>query len=416
MGNKKKVEDTEDDLELQVPQVKKKPIKKKKKMQEDIEENTPLPKKILKQPSITEKPKKKKKVTFNIPETSKDIETKSLNKSKKECDEEPKPNMEQLEDKKQLLIESFKKLAKQEQAKKEVWKAKAYYSIVKELTAHNKPIYTIDDVKDLKGVGAKSLAKIKELLEAGTIKQLENYNSDGKLKVFEDLTKVHGIGPVKARDLIDNHGIKSIEDLKAHPELLNDKQLMGLKYYEDFLERIPRKEMVKHDTYLHEVLAKVDPKLNGVLTGSYRREAADSGDIDILLSHPDEPENAKDLFRKVVDTLVAEKYIVDTFALGDKKCMAVCKMKRHKKFRRIDLLYTPKNEFPFAILYFTGSDKFNIEMRNIALSKGYSLSEHGMKYASGAKAGEYIDHEFADEKSIFDFLGMEYVEPHLRSK
>ena len=107
-------------------------------------------------------------------------------------------------------------------------------------------------------------------------------------------------------------------------------------------------------------------------------------------------------------------YITDILALGGKKCMAVCKLKRHKVFRRLDLLYTRKKEFPFALLYFTGSGDFNVRMRNVALSKGYSLSEYGMKYAEGNKKGDFVDHIFNSEEDIFKFLGIDYVEPAAR--
>jgi DNA polymerase/3'-5' exonuclease PolX len=121
------------------------------------------------------------------------------------------------------------------------------------------------------------------------------------------------------------------------------------------------------------------------------------------------------MFKTVVVKLQKD-YIKDTFALGGKKCMAVCKLKRHRTFRRLDLLYTKKHEYPFALLYFTGSGQFNVNMRNIALSKGYSLSEYGMKYNNGDKKGEFVEHEFVTEKDIFDFLDMEYVAPEKRIK
>jgi DNA polymerase/3'-5' exonuclease PolX len=190
---------------------------------------------------------------------------------------------------------------------------------------------------------------------------------------------------------------------------------MGLKYYIDIEQRIPRKEMEKHDTYIIETIKSIDPKLQACLTGSYRRKTKDSGDIDVLITHPDDPENFETMFKTVVVKLQKD-YIKDTFALGGKKCMAVCKLKRHRTFRRLDLLYTKKHEYPFALLYFTGSGQFNVNMRNIALSKGYSLSEYGMKYNNGDKKGEFVEHEFVTEKDIFDFLDMEYVAPEKRIK
>ena len=66
-------------------------------------------------------------------------------------------------------------------------------------------------------------------------------------------------------------------------------------------------------------------------------------------------------------------------AYGDKKYNGICKLGRLGKSRRIDIMYTKPNEYPFAILYFTGSDSFNKEMRQKCLKKGLSLNEYYSK-------------------------------------
>lgn len=43
------------------------------------------------------------------------------------------------------------------------------------------------------------------------------------------LTRVSGIGPAKAKELVDK-GIKTLEDLKKHQDKLNHHQKIGLKY------------------------------------------------------------------------------------------------------------------------------------------------------------------------------------------
>lgn len=43
-----------------------------------------------------------------------------------------------------------------------------------------------------------------------------------------NLTKVSGIGPAKAKELVDA-GIKTIDDLRGNKEKLNHHQLIGLK-------------------------------------------------------------------------------------------------------------------------------------------------------------------------------------------
>jgi DNA polymerase/3'-5' exonuclease PolX len=72
--------------------------------------------------------------------------------------------------------------------------------------------------------------------------------------------------------------------------------------------------------------------------------------------------------------------------------------------RRVDFLYTNPEEFPFAILYFTGSKIFNTVMRHIALEKGYSMNEHGMYKMEEKKKGDKVADKFNSESDIFDFF------------
>jgi DNA polymerase beta len=314
-------------------------------------------------------------------------------------------------DMKNELIDSLDKLRKKEVANKETWKARAYLIVIKELKNLEGPVCTFDDVKEVKGIGESMELKIKELLATGFISQLADYNVNGHIKIMDELLKIHGIGPSKAKELVENNNIKSIDELKNNLELLNDTQKIGIKYWEDFEKRIPREEMEKHNEYLTKALKEIDSRIVGTITGSYRRLMSDSGDIDVLLTHPDDPENFEDVMKLIVEKMKKD-YIKDILALGSKKCMAVCRLKSYKTFRRLDLFYTRKHEYPFAVLHFTGSGEFNTKIRNIALSKGYSLSEHGIKYND--KDGKFIDFEFNDEKDIFKFLGIKYINPEDR--
>lgn len=317
-------------------------------------------------------------------------------------------------DNKALILEALEKVRKQEVANKESWKARAYAVAIKELKSFDKPIQSADDVKDVKGVGKSILAKIEEIIETGKLDRLKDYNADGHAKIVDDLLRVHGIGPSKANELVKEHGIKGVEDLENHKELLNEKQLIGLKYYKDFELRIPRAEMVKHENFLKAVIEAIDPKLVVEVVGSYRRNSKDSGDIDILVAHKDDPKDHDHFIKDIVENLKNVGYLVNDFALGSKKYLGICRLKRHKHFRRIDILYTPSHEFPFAQLYFTGDQQFNIEMRNIALSKNLSLSEYGLKYVSGKNKNKFVDAPFKSEEDVFKYLGYNYVPPDKR--
>lgn len=318
-------------------------------------------------------------------------------------------------DRKQDIIDALETMRKKEIADKQPFKARAYANVVKQIKAMTHPVRTMDDLKGITGVGDGIKKKLVEILETGKLKAAVNAAANTNFKIVEDLLKVHGIGPVKAKQLVEEHGIKSIDDLKLRQgELLNEKQQMGLKYWEDFDTRIPRAEMDKHSLYIKSVIGKIDSRYIVELAGSYRRGDKDSGDIDVLITHPDESIDHVVRFADIIASFVKDKYVVDIFAQGPKKCLAVCKAKRHKMFRRIDFMMTHKNEFPFALLYFTGSGPFNVEMRNIALEKGYSLSEYGLKCMSGPREGDFVNAGFTKEEDIFKFLGLPYVSPNER--
>ena len=85
--------------------------------------------------------------------------------------------------------------------------------------------------------------------------------------------------------------------------------------------------------------------------------------------------------------------------------------------RRLDIKVYPADQFPFAVLYFTGSDYFNRSMRLYCHKRGLSLSDHGLTHVIRHRR-EAI-HEGASvpcrsERDIFDAIGLPYRMPHER--
>jgi len=116
------------------------------------------------------------------------------------------------------------------------------------------------------------------------------------------------------------------------------------------------------------------------------------------------------------------EYIVDSYAKGMTKFMGVCRLP-DLLIRRIDIVQTTIHEYPFAILYFTGSGDYNRMVRAKANEMGYTLNEHGIHpFAEGEKQEmdpkEYQaflkKNKLDSEKNIVEFLGLPYLEPQLR--
>jgi DNA polymerase/3'-5' exonuclease PolX len=316
---------------------------------------------------------------------------------------------------KQIIIDSLEILQKRDVADKAVFSARAYTKVISQLKTHPYPITTYEDLKEITGIGAKMEKKIKEILETGSLASAERAKELYNIDALDQLQQIYGVGPTKASDLV-KAGITSIpqlrEEIKTNPKLLNDKQKIGLKYYEDLLERIPRSEMEEHREILHSLLPDEMEDYDTEIVGSFRREAETSGDIDVLIRVPKETDKqvAKENLTLYVKMLDGFGYIQEILALGEHKCMAISHIYNGKS-RRLDLLMTPDEEYAYAILYFTGSDKFNVAFRQYALDKGYTLNEHALTpIRNDVSTVPYMK----TEKDIFKFLGLRYIEPSKR--
>jgi len=311
---------------------------------------------------------------------------------------------------KAIIIDELDLLRKKELQDGNTFKAIAYSKVIQQVKAKD-TIAGMEDLNDVKGVGESIQKKLEEIFETGKLKVTEEVRKDPTLQEVEQFMNIYGVGRVKAVKLVKEKHIHTITDLReraaADPKLLNTNQMIGLTYYEDLLERIPRAEMKKHE----KILKKVIP-YECELVGSYRREEPNSGDIDVLIRAP--PGDHKQLLETIANELIAKGYLIETLALGDKKCLAICRLpgkgKVQQKARRLDLLLAPEKEYGFSLMYFTGSDKFNIAVRKVALEKGYSMNEHGFTRQGDAPK----EPELLSEKAIFEFLGFKYVEPAQR--
>ena len=210
-------------------------------------------------------------------------------------------------------------------------------------------INSAEQLKNIKGIGKGTIDRINEILKNGNLQ--ENKNVEKKQKNISDFNKLQtitGIGPAKAKQLIDKK--ITFDNLIKNPSdsMLNElthHQLIGVKYYHDLLKRIDSKIIYEVEQYLK----KFDFKFN--ICGSYRRKKENSGDIDILIL--EEKKTLKD----IVKILTEDKFIIDNLTDdGKTKYMGICKTPKSHAMR-IDIRLIPKQSYPFALLYFTGSKK-----------------------------------------------------------
>jgi DNA polymerase beta len=321
-----------------------------------------------------------------------------------------------MSDIKAKIIDAFTVLQQAEAAAKhETWqfKVRAYKKVIEQLRATAKNITKLEDLDDIDGVGVKMRKKVEEILSTGQLAAAEEVKEGMQLGPIEVLKGVHGIGDAKAKELIAG-GIKTIAQLraaaKATPKLLNKTQTTGLQYYDDIMKRIPRAELEKHEAVL---LGELPPGMKGTIVGSYRRGAETSGDIDMLITMEVSEDKRTTAFHGYVKALRDKGYMIEELSKGTQKNLSIVRLTPESPARRLDLLVIPVEQFPYALLYFTGSQEFNVGFRKHALKKGYTLNEHEMKLTgkvNGAKAVPLLK----TEEDVFAFLGIEYKEPKKR--
>jgi len=302
------------------------------------------------------------------------------------------------------IINNLRILADYERINKEPFKVKAYEKVIDSIELYDKEIDGVEDIKLLKGVGKKIEDKIVEFIATGNIAEVEDVLKDPKYILGSKLKSIYGVGPAKITELMTK--IKDFEELKEHPELLNDKQKIGLQYYDQMNIRIPMAEGKQHYTIVKNML---DTGIEFEFVGSFRRKNKDMGDIDILIKNKGGNGIVlKDIIKRFVD----KKYVIEKLALGKNKFMGLCRLKPDLPARRIDILLADPSHYYFALLYFTGSYNFNIYMRKIALKKGLSLSEYGFKDSKGVMID--TSDTIHSEEDIFAYIDIPFVAPHKR--
>lgn len=317
------------------------------------------------------------------------------------------------------ILSNLKMLREANVAEKNVFKMKAYNVAIAAITKFSEPI-TEKNIDKVEGLTKKMKEKVIEIITTGHLQAVDNIKTQERdmYAAVEALTKVMGIGPVKAKDLHISHKVNTVQDLrnlvKQQPDVLTEMQKIGVEYYEDIEQRIPYKEMMKHDEYIGKIVKKYGTY---EIVGSYRRKEKTSGDIDVLVSL-DDRDIAKhaDWLCEIANSLYESGYIKEKIALGQKKFMGICKLPRYKTNRRLDIRVCLQSQYPFMVLYFTGSDQFNVQMRSHCLQKGYSMNEYGLTAITEDAKEKLKLVTFKTEKDIFDFLEYPYVPPEKRSK
>ena len=291
-----------------------------------------------------------------------------------------------------------------------------------EVRAYDKAAFTIstlqEDVGDiyekkgveglmgLPGIGKGIAGNIVEYLKTGKLKKLEEFSKRYPID-FKGLMSIEGIGARKAIVLYDKLGVKNLKDLEraVKEHRIKDLEGFGEKSEELIKKGIEMGSQSKGRMLLGDALPVAERMRDQliksgladdvIIAGSARRMRETVGDLDILVLS-DRPKEVMDFFVKMPE-------IEEVIVKGPTKTSVLLSIGINCDLRAI----APES-FGAALQYFTGSKDHGVQVRKIAVAKGYSLNE----YALTTKAGKIIPTK--NEEEVYGRLGMQYVPPEMR--
>ena len=263
---------------------------------------------------------------------------------------------------------------------------------------------------EIPGVGKTLAEKIDALIATGEIPAAAKLKAKFPPTLIQ-VTRVPGLGAKTARRLFDELGVVSLEDLKvaAEEKRIRGVKGLGAKVEENVLARLeqlgepgegPGRLLLSKVRPIAEELAEAlreHPAANRVeVAGSARRWAETCKDID-LIATAEEP-------AALAEHLAGHPLIAAAGKPGSKGVRA----QTHNGVS-VDLRIVAPEAFGNLLQHFTGSQAHNVQLREDAVSRGLSVSEHGV---TDVESGDVTLCE--SEEQVYERLGYAYIEPELR--
>lgn len=265
-------------------------------------------------------------------------------------------------------------------------------------------IYSQAKPRKIEGVGKDLEQKIKEYIQTQKIAYLDELLEKIPYTLFK-LKDIRGLGPRTLYKMFERYRVRTLEDVKKlvfENDELKDISLLeksikkireGIELFEEGQSRFPLGVALPIAKNLIEQISKIDNVVKVELAGSCRRGKETVGDLDILICTKDFKNVSKAL------TNLAHKQII---AVGDTKVSLLLTNNMQVDFRLVE-----EASFPSALQYFIGSKEHNVRLRDIAIKKGYKLNEYGLFLKD-----KMIP--IKSEEDIYKALGLCYMKPTLR--
>jgi DNA polymerase (family 10) len=310
----------------------------------------------------------------------------------------------------QQLAETFRTIADLMEIKGEnIYKILAYRKAADSLSNLGQDVNEIwkeGKLTEVDGVGKAIAEKIEELLTTGHLGFLERLEAEVPPSLAEML-KVPDLGPKKVAifwkqlGVTDLAGLESaaregkLRSLPGMGEKSEAKVLAGIESLSRRSNRIP---LGRAWPFAQELIAYLK-QASGVeaveVGGSLRRMRSSVGDIDVLAAAHDS--------KAVMDAFVGRKDVARILGRGETKSSV-----EFTHGLQAQLWVHPPEHWGTALVYATGSKDHNVRLREYALKKGFSLSEHSLQRKDGSEV-------FCEtEQQVYKTLGLPWIPPELR--
>ncbi|MBI5388307.1 MAG: DNA polymerase/3'-5' exonuclease PolX [Verrucomicrobia bacterium] len=295
------------------------------------------------------------------------------------------------------------------------FKTRAYSNAARTLEGLSEPLAKLvaeDRLGEIKGIGEGIQKKVTELVTTGRLAYYEELKASIPAGLVAML-QIQGLGPKKVKALNDKLGVETIEQLEAACQAGQVATLDGFgeKTQAKILEGIAFRRQFASRHLLSDALVAAEPILDNLRAhpdvirvstgGSVRRHKEIIGDIDFLVSSK-RPEN-------VIEFFATQPGILSVSAKGETKASVML-----EGGIQADLRVVSDAEFPFALMYFTGSKEHNIVMRQRAIDRGLRLNEYGLFKSKEETRDPKLLVACQTEEDVFQKLGLHYVPPELR--
>lgn len=345
---------------------------------------------------------------------------------------------------------------------------RAYSTSIASIAAYPSKLSNPREILALPGCDVKVANLFVEFANTGKIQAAEDAENNVELKVLRLFYEIWGVGATTAREFFYDRGWRDLDDIVEYGwSTLQRVQQIGVKYYEEFLSPIPRSEVEEIARVVHSHAVRVrDDRIQSLVVGGYRRGKQSCGDVDIIISHPEEDQTLN-LVTDIVASLETEGWVTHTLLLTltssqrdqqtlpfktsnahpghgfdtldkalvvwqdpswpteDADLAANPRAKNPNVHRRVDIIISPWRTVGCAVAGWTSGTTFQRDLRRYCKhTKGWKFDSSGVRERM---RGQWVDLEAWEkgkegraktmveaEKRVFEGLGLEYFEPEDR--